>query len=196
MRDQEHLRKWRILMRVLNGLKKGHGTDDAKQLGGSFTGEMLRAPLPGTGEPHQGQGAGLDDQTINAAKELGILVQSDQGHWQLGRGIMDAIHRNEQPRPGRDFDQEDQDNPQDRHAAIARRVLRGLKKGFGTDDARQLGGSFTGEMLRAPLPGTGEPHQGQGAGLNDQTIKQAIDLGILVPSDEGHWKLNKSVIRP
>ena len=64
----------KILMRVLDGLKKGFGTDDAKQLGGSFTDGNLRAPLPETGEPHQGQGANLDDETINAAKKLGILV--------------------------------------------------------------------------------------------------------------------------
>ena len=84
----------KILKRVLDGLKKGLGTDDAKQLGGSFTDENLRTQ------------SNLDDETINAAKKLGILVRSDQGHWQLGRGIMDAILTDQQPKPGLNFDRE------------------------------------------------------------------------------------------
>jgi hypothetical protein len=73
-----------VLSRVIDGLKKGFGTDNIKELeGNTFTDENLRAPLPETGEPHQGQGAGLDDQTIKAAKELGILVKGDHGHWKL-----------------------------------------------------------------------------------------------------------------
>ena len=73
---------------------------------------------------------------------------------------------------------------------VLRRVLDGLKKGFGTDNIKDLESlSFTGEMLRSPLPRTGEPHQGQGANLDDETIKAARALGILVPGEHGHLKL-------
>jgi hypothetical protein len=59
-----------------------------------------------------------------------------------------------------------------------RRVLDGLKKGFGTDNIKDLEGvSFTGENLRTR------------ANLDDQTIKDARKLGILVPGEHGHWKL-------
>ena len=72
-----------ILLRVFNGLKTGLGTDREGLEGVSFTGEMLRSPLPGTGDPHQGQGANLDDETIKAARALGILVPGEHGHLKL-----------------------------------------------------------------------------------------------------------------
>ena len=73
-----------VLSRVIDGLKKGFGTDNIKDLESlSFTGEMLRSPLPRTGEPHQGQGANLDDETIKAARALGILVPGEHGHLKL-----------------------------------------------------------------------------------------------------------------